>query len=475
MERPEENDMISRHPELWDEPDHIRNELARTMGHIYSHGMTTTSGGNMSVTDSHGNIWISPSGTDKGSLQPGEVVCVASDGSFAGPLKPSMEYPLHRAIYNARPDIRALIHAHPPLLTSFSIVRKIPDTSVIREWREVCRTVGYAGYATPGSREMGENVAAEFSKGHDAVIMENHAVVAGGKNLAEALARLETLEYCARTIHTASVIGEVSIPDYAQENNPELPAVSRLPSWGHGSHDRETGCVLIPEEERLAEEICRMTARACNRGLMYGFCGYLSARSAVNSFLMTREGVLRSRTGKKDICTVKCRESHSDNEPAEETGRAGGNGQADAGTMTGAARTGLNTWLHAEIYSRCFAVNAVITAQPPYLMAFAVTGREIDVRTIPESWLLLKELPSLPADALTPGREDIFEKLRSGSPAVLLGHSLVIVTGDNLLQAFDRLEVAEMTAMSLALAKQSGEVKSIPDEQIEALKSTFLK
>ena len=58
MEKSEEIEMNSRHPELWDEPDYIRNELARTMEHIYSHGMTTTSGGNMSVIDSLGNIWI---------------------------------------------------------------------------------------------------------------------------------------------------------------------------------------------------------------------------------------------------------------------------------------------------------------------------------------------------------------------------------------------------------------------------------
>jgi L-fuculose-phosphate aldolase len=166
--------------------------------------MTTTSGGNMSVIDSLGNIWITPSGTDKGSLKPGEVVCVSPDGNYEGPLKPSMEYPLHRAVYNARPDIRALIHAHPPVLTSFSIVHRIPDTSILERWREICGTVGYAGYATPGSDAMAENVASEFNRGHGVVIMENHAVVAGGKDLAEALARLEALEKCATTIHSAA-------------------------------------------------------------------------------------------------------------------------------------------------------------------------------------------------------------------------------------------------------------------------------
>lgn len=99
MEKSEETDIDLRHPELWDEPDHIRREMVRTMSHIYCHGMTTTiSGGNISVIDSIG-IYGSPlRHFDKGSLKPEEVVCVAPDGVFEGPLKPVHEYPLHHAV-----------------------------------------------------------------------------------------------------------------------------------------------------------------------------------------------------------------------------------------------------------------------------------------------------------------------------------------------------------------------------------------
>ena len=455
MERPEENDMNTRHPELWDEPDHIRKEMARTMDHIYSHGMTTTSGGNMSVIDSLGNIWITPSGTDKGSLRPDEIVCVAPDGTFEGALKPSVEYPLHHAVYNARPDIRAVIHAHPPMLTSFSIVHRIPDTSVIREWREICGTAGYAGYATPGTGEMGENVAAQFIEGHNVVIMENHAAVAGGKDLAEALARLETLEYCARTLHAAAVIGEIRIPDNDMNDNPELTGGSQLPHSGSGKYPCETESVMTPEEERLSDEICRIAERACSRGLMYGFCGDLSARRSGDSFLITRDGIVRYDIKKRDIIR-------------------GGAGTDDI-AIAGSPGTGPASWLHGEIYRRFRSVNAVITARPPYLMAFAVTGKEIDVRTIPESWLLLQEMPSLPPDALQPGREDVFASLTGGIPAVMIRNDLVTVTGDSLLQAFDRLEVAEMTAMSLVLSQSLGKVQPIAEEQINALRKSLVK
>lgn len=472
MERSEENGMNSRQPELWDEPDHIRNVMARTMGHIYNHGMTTTSGGNMSVMDSLGNIWITPSGTDKGLLKPDEMVCVAPDGTFEGPLKPSMEYPLHRAVYDARPDIRALIHAHPPMLTSFSIVHRIPDTSILNGWREICGSVGYAGYSTPGSREMGEKVAAEFRKGLDAVIMENHAAVTGGKDMAETLARMEALEYCARTIHASGIIGEIRIPGYVQNENSELPSGNQLPQSGPGSRSGESVCVMTPEDEFLAEEICRMTTRACNRGIMYGFCGTVSARAGGDRFLITGERILRCNILKHDIDTIIYGGNRNINEPAGDTGEAGGKKLVDDEIRTGSS---LNTLLHAEIYRRFPSVNTVIAAQPPYLMAFAVTGRDIDVRTIPESWLLLQEMPSVPFGASSAGREEIFEKMSAGSPVVLIRNDSVLVTGDNLLQAFDRLEVAEMTAMSLILAQSLGKVRPIGEEQIEVLRRTFLK
>ena len=443
MEKSDENELNPRHPELWDEPDFIRHELARTMYHIYSHGMTTTSGGNMSLADSLGNIWMTPSGTDKGSLKPDEVVCVAPDGNFDGPLKPSMEYPIHRAVYNARPDIGALIHAHPPMLTSFSIVHRVPDTSITGAWREACGTIGYAGYATPGSDAMADKVASEFMKGHNAVIMENHAVVTGGKDMTEALARLEALENCARTIHAAGSFGENIVNEYFTGEGSEIIPGQQSGNSGPEPEAREGVTELSPEEDHLAEEISRIAVRACNRGLFYGFCGTISARSTGDDFLITREGVLRYDIGRAGI------------------------------TRSGTPGTWTESWLHREIYRRFPFVNAVIKALPPYLMAFAVTGKEFDTRTIPESWLLLREVPLVSSEALHRGSGEIFEKLTSGSPALIICNNSVLVTGDSLLQAFDRLEVAEMTAMSIITAGPLGKIHPIDGEHISTFDRKF--
>ncbi len=109
---------------------HPRDQITMVIGRIYSRGLTTTSGGNISIIDENGDIWVIPSAIDKGSLQPSDIVCVKRDGTITGRHKPSSEFPFHKAIYEARPDIKAIIHAHPPALVSFSIVREIPNTNI---------------------------------------------------------------------------------------------------------------------------------------------------------------------------------------------------------------------------------------------------------------------------------------------------------------------------------------------------------
>ena len=93
---------------------HPRDEIALTISRIYRNKMTTMSGGNLSILDENGDMWITPAGIDKGRLTPADIVCVRHDGSVEGHHKPSSEYPFHRAIYDVRPDLTAIVHAHPP-------------------------------------------------------------------------------------------------------------------------------------------------------------------------------------------------------------------------------------------------------------------------------------------------------------------------------------------------------------------------
>ena len=114
---------------------HPRNLLVATLQRLYDYGMTTTSGGNISIKDEEGNIWITPSGIDKGTLRPDDIMLVKVNGEIIGRHRPSVELPFHSAVYQLRPDAGAVLHAHSPALVAFSLVGKCPNANLIPERR----------------------------------------------------------------------------------------------------------------------------------------------------------------------------------------------------------------------------------------------------------------------------------------------------------------------------------------------------
>ena len=205
---------------------HPRHEIVQTIERIYHYRMTTTSGGNISLRDENGDIWITPARVDKGSLRSDDICCVQAGGQVIGPHRPSSEYPFHQAIYQARPDLGAIVHAHPVALVAFSICRKVPDVALLPQAWHVCRPVGLAPYALPGSEQLGRNIAEVFKQGFDCVLLENHGVVVGGATLAKAFQRFETLEFAAKTIIKAGQLGAVRYLTPAQLEISERPRES---------------------------------------------------------------------------------------------------------------------------------------------------------------------------------------------------------------------------------------------------------
>lgn len=422
---------------------HPRDQITIVIDRIYRRGLTTTSGGNISIRDEEGNIWITPSAVDKGSLLASDIICVTKEGTILGKHKPSSEFPFHKAIYDIRPDIKAIIHAHPPALVSFSIVRKIPDTNVISQARHACGPIGYAKYELPGSNALGAMIATEFAKGYMAIIMENHGTVLGGENIVDAFQRFETLEFCARTIIFGNTIGKPHYLTDKEITEFESQIPEPLP---------EMESVSYPSEERRKRtDICNIVHRACDQGLMISSYGTVSTRWQGDDFLITPTNVARWDLAIEDIVQIK-------------------NGEREPGKFPSRA-----TWLHQKIYQQFPAINSIILTQPSYLMAFGVTKSIFDVRTIPESWIFLQDVPSLPFGSHFFGQADILNHLATGNAAVIIQNDSVLVTGNELLQTFDRLEVAEFSAKSLVLSSPIGEHVPINQEQVEELRNVFLK
>ena len=150
---------------------HPADQLIMFMQRIYDKGLTTSTGGNLSIMDADGNIWITPAAVDKGTLTRKDIICVHPDGTAQGPHRPSSELPFHASIYKMRPDIKAVLHAHPPALISFSIVRKVPNLDMIPSLRPICQNAQIATYGVPGSDDLGKKIGAVFSGGCDIAIL----------------------------------------------------------------------------------------------------------------------------------------------------------------------------------------------------------------------------------------------------------------------------------------------------------------
>jgi L-fuculose-phosphate aldolase len=421
---------------------HPRDQITMIIDKIYRSGLTTTSGGNISIIDENGDIWVTPSAIDKGTLRASDIVCVRKDGTIEGRHKPSSEFPFHKAIYECRPEIKAVVHAHPPALVSFSIVRQIPNTNVIPQAKYICGDIGYAPYALPGSQELGDVIAEEFKKGFNGVIMENHGTVVGGTDMVDAYQRFETLEFCCRTIIYGSQIGKPNYLTDAQIEEFEAQIPRLLP---------EMESVEYPSDERaIREEIRKIVHRACDQGLMISSYGTVSVRWRGDDFLITPPQVSRWDMQNEDIVQVK-------------------GGKREPGKIPSRS-----TWLHQEIYKRNPHINSIILTQTPYLMAYSVTDEKLDVRTIPESWIFLQDIPNMPFGSHFAGEEAILNTISKDTPAVIINNDSVLVTGDKLLGTFDKLEVAEFSAKSLVMGASLGKLVPINNEQVEDLRKKFL-
>ncbi|MDP3191634.1 class II aldolase/adducin family protein [Rhodoferax sp.] len=420
---------------------HPADQIVMIMERIYTHGMTTTSGGNLSVKDDNGDIWISPAGVDKGSLTAKDIVCVKADGTVEGIHRPSSEFPFHKSIYEKRPDLKAVLHAHPPALVAFSIVRRIPSSDLLPDIREVCGSMEMAEYGLPGSLDLGEKIAQKFLKGINTVLLENHGVVVGADDLFNAFMSFETLDFCARLEIAANRMGPVQLLNQTQL---ALTAQKR-----HFFPETFTPGVVSSAERIARREMVELIHRAYKQRLISSTQGTFSRRLDGGDFIITPFNLDRKYLQAEDLVRIE-------------------DGKCEVGKSPSRSMR-----LHQRIYERHPEINSIIIAHPPSMMVFAVTDVPFDSRTIPESYILLRTIKKLDFGGNFLDIDGVVDELSSKTPIVMMANDCFIVTGDTLLSTFDRLEVAEYSAKAIISARSLGEIVSINDHQISELEIAF--
>ena len=392
---------------------HPAEQIVMIMQRLYDYQMTTTTGGNLSIMDSEGVMWISPSGIDKGSLTPADIMRVLPDGTILGPHKPSCEYPFHLAIYKSRPEIRAVFHAHPPATVAFSLLRQIPTMDILPDLAHLCPSVGIAKYAVPGSALLGDNIAAEFEKGYDIVMMENHGLVLGGKTLYDVMLSFEAMDFAARMlVHAHSVSPKYLRHLTAEQLAPAEPAALRA----------YTPAAHTAEELTARKEMLALLRRVYNNRLTYCVGASFSVKLSDGSILITPEGKDILYLEREDLVLVKgCR--------------------AEKGKTPS-----FNLGLHQAIYAANPDLTSIITAEPPYAMAFAVTDAQLDGKLIPESYIAMKNVLRFKFNATD---AEIASAMSIKEPTAVVENRFVITVGNSPLNTFDRLEVLEYGARAV--------------------------
>ncbi|MFZ5832906.1 MAG: class II aldolase/adducin family protein [Planctomycetota bacterium] len=419
---------------------HPRDEILQVMERIYGFRMTTTSGGNISIREECGDIWITPTRLDKGSLRRDDIVRVSTDGAVDGPHQPSSEYPFHRAIYDARPDLRGLVHAHSVALVAFSVCGALPETRILHQAADLCGPVALAPYALPGSARLAENIVAAFGRDAHCVLLENHGVVVGDASLQGAFERFETLEFAAKTMIKARMLGELHALSDEQLAMPR-EAAAGLPEF-------------LPRpassaEKDLRRQICSFLQRGYRNRLMISTQGSFSARVDDRSFVITPYRLDRHTLRPEDIVLVQ-------------------RGQREAGKNPSRAAL-----LHQAIYDRRPEVGAVANAYPVNATAFSVTRAPLNTRTIPESYLLLRDVHRFAFGRQFRDAAALADELSLERPVALVDNDGALVCGRDVLDAFDRLEVLESTAETLINGRFVAEARPMSEEVIADLAAAF--
>ena len=420
---------------------HPADQIVMFMQRVYDKKLTSMSGGNLSIRDNEGNIWITPASIDKGSLTRKDIICVRPNGDCEGPHAPSSELPFHRSVYKLRPDLNAVLHAHPPALVAFSVVRRLPELNLTPTVRYMCKNIKMAAYAIPGSQALSAEVGKVFEQGCNIALLENHGVCVGAADMLTAFQQFETLNYAAELEALATRLGEI---------RPLSETARQMSKTNVCSELRNVSPQPCSSEELAARrDLIALIRRSYRMGLFTAAQGTYSARLSDGSFIITPLHADPAYLEADDLVRIQ--------DGAKEPGKT-----PDADVL-----------LHQKIYDKNPKIGAIAFAQPVHSMVFAVTDMPFDTRMIPESYILLRDVKRIPFEAAYQNLDDVAAEFDNAHPVLLVENKSVMVTGASMLQVFDRLEVMEMTAASILDAQALGTIAHIPSDEIAALKTAF--
>jgi L-fuculose-phosphate aldolase len=184
-----------------------RNEIVKLGRWLHTKGFVAAMDGNISARVNGGMILATPTCISKGMMEPEDLVLVDLNGrKLEGQREVSSEIQMHVLIYRMRPEIRGVVHAHPPTATGFAAAGMALDRALVSEIVVALGSVPLANYGTPGTPELLEALE-PFIPGHDAILMANHGAVTYAEDVLHAYMHMETVEHFAKISLVAHLLG----------------------------------------------------------------------------------------------------------------------------------------------------------------------------------------------------------------------------------------------------------------------------
>lgn len=194
----------------------LKEQMCDIGRRIWLKGFCAGNEGNHSYRISENRILCTPTGISKGNLKPDDICTVDMEGKqVAGSRKRTSEILLHLQIYKARPEIRAVIHSHPPHATAFAVAGVDLPTCIHPEAEVFLGVVPTAKYVTPGDKRLGESIL-PFVKDSNTILLQSHGVVCYSPDLEQAYYQLEIVDAYARILLLAKQVGSIRPLDSAE-------------------------------------------------------------------------------------------------------------------------------------------------------------------------------------------------------------------------------------------------------------------
>ena len=332
----------------------------------------------------------------------------------------------------------------------------------------------------------------------ECAILKNHGIVTIGSSLEEAFNRFVTLEHLAQSVICATHLG-AKVPTPLKEDVLDIRRFdSKRETYLHSTKNCPRGqccCsrrLIAGKEKETRAELCTFVKRAYNQNLFTSSSGAFSIRLLSNidningttscmktSFLITPTDVDRSRLALDNICYI------SDKTDCATTGCMICSGQVEESTkdfyfhpIHKSIKPSHSTGIHSTIYKNHPEINCIIIAQPRYASAFCITGTPFNSTQIPESYLVLGNVNTLPFDSVKNGGIESSRSLKpsEGISSVMIHGFGLLSVGPNPLKTFAQIEVFEsMCGVLLTAHSRGGGVEHLNHGQLNELDDLFGK